>query len=70
MPSSRDLPQPAVKPMSLRSLALAGGFFTTRATWEARPPSGPLTNPGLPVGLQVLHPALVLALGWLPGLWL
>ena len=38
MPSmhSGDLPDPGIKPMSLLSLALAGGFFTTSATWEAR----------------------------------
>ena len=27
---------PGIKPVSLMSLALAGGFFTTSATWEAR----------------------------------
>ena len=31
-PPPRDLPDPGVKPMSL---VLAGGFFTTSATWEA-----------------------------------
>ena len=35
MPSSRGLPHPGIKPMSPMSLALAGGFFTTSATWEA-----------------------------------
>ena len=30
-----DLPDPGIKPMSLMSPALAGGFFTTSATWEA-----------------------------------
>ena len=30
-----DLPNPEIKPMSLPSPALAGRFFTTRATWEA-----------------------------------
>ena len=30
-----DLPDPGIKPTSLRSPALAGGFFTTSATWEA-----------------------------------
>ena len=29
-----NLPNPGVKPTSLRSPALAGGFFTTSATWE------------------------------------
>ena len=28
-----DLPNPGIQPMSLMSPALAGGFFTTRATW-------------------------------------
>ena len=35
-PSPGDLPNPGIKPMSLTSLALAGGFFTTSATWEAQ----------------------------------
>ena len=30
-----DLPNPGIEPVSLTSLALAGGFFTTSATWEA-----------------------------------
>ena len=29
-----DFPNPGVKPMSLTSPALAGGFFTTSTTWE------------------------------------
>ena len=33
MLSSRDLPDPGIKPVSLTSPALAGGFFTTHATW-------------------------------------
>jgi len=32
MPSSRDLPDQGIKPVSLMSPALAGGFFTTRFT--------------------------------------
>ena len=39
MPSSRDLPNPWIESMSLTSPALAGGFFTTSATWEARAPT-------------------------------
>ena len=31
----RDLPDPGVEPASLMSPALAGGFFTAGATWEA-----------------------------------
>ena len=30
-----DLPDPGIKLMSLESPTLAGGFFTTSATWEA-----------------------------------
>ena len=33
-PPPGDLPNPGIEPASLRSLALAGGFFTTSATWE------------------------------------
>ena len=31
----KDFPSSGLKPMSLMSLALAGGFFNTGATWEA-----------------------------------
>ena len=34
-PSPGDLPDPAVGLASVTSPALAGGFFTTWATWEA-----------------------------------
>ena len=34
-PSPGDLPDSGIKHMSLKSLALAGRFFTTSATWEA-----------------------------------
>ena len=33
-PSPGDLPNLGIKPMSLASPALAGSFFTPRATWE------------------------------------
>ena len=38
--SPGDLPDPGIKPVSLMSPALAGGFFTTSATWEAQDPIG------------------------------
>ena len=34
MPSSRES-SPGIEPVSLKSPPLAGGFFTTSATWEA-----------------------------------
>ena len=34
-PPPGDLPNPGIEPVSLTSPALAGRFFTTRATWEA-----------------------------------
>ena len=34
-PPPGDLPDPGTEPASLMSLALAGRFFTTSATWEA-----------------------------------
>ena len=36
MPSSGDLPDPGIEPMSLTSPALAGGFFTASVTWETQ----------------------------------
>ena len=36
-PPPGDLPNPGIKPMSLMSPGLAGGFFTSSATWEASP---------------------------------
>ena len=33
-PPPGDLPDPGIEPSSLMSPALAGGFFTTSATWE------------------------------------
>ena len=35
LPPSGNIPDPGIKPASLDSPALAGGFFTTSATWEA-----------------------------------
>ena len=35
-PPPGDLPDPGIEPSSLKSPALAGGFFTTGATWEAK----------------------------------
>ena len=34
-PPPGDLPNPGIEPASLMSPALAGGFLTTSATWEA-----------------------------------
>ena len=34
-PPPGNLPDPGIEPGSLRSPALADGFFTTSATWEA-----------------------------------
>ena len=39
-PPPGDLPDPGIKPVSLMSPALAAGFFTNSATWEA-PKNGP-----------------------------
>ena len=33
-PSPGHLPNPGIKPVSLASLALTGGFFTTSAIWD------------------------------------
>ena len=36
VPSPGDLPDSGIETGSLKSPALAGGFFTTSATWEPR----------------------------------
>ena len=38
-PPLGDLPNPGIEPASLMSPALAVGFFTTSATWEAHRPN-------------------------------
>ena len=55
-----DLPGPGIKPVSLMSPALAGGFFTTSPTWEVF------------VGLSMMLFGTIKAPGWgaeEPGLW-
>ena len=42
-PPPEDLPNSGIKPTSLRSPPLAGGFFTTSATWEAQVPGRQLS---------------------------
>ena len=34
-PTPGHLPDPGIEPVSPKSLALVGGFFTTTAIWEA-----------------------------------
>ena len=34
-PSPGDVPDPGIEPVSFTPPTLAGGFFTTSATWEA-----------------------------------
>ena len=56
MPSSRGSFQPKDQTCSLVSPALAGGFFTTRDTWEAPTPSGPTHNSTFMLSHKRLHP--------------
>ena len=57
-PPPGDLPHPGIEPASLTSPALAGGFFASSATWEAkecwrglpRPSAGDLPDPGMESG--------------------
>ena len=46
-PPPGDPPDPGIKPAFLMSLALAGGFFTTSANWEA-----PLISYSLLISVQ------------------
>jgi len=58
MPFSRGSSQPRDLPMSLMSPALAGGFFTTSATWEASLVAQLVKN------LPAVQETLVRFLGW------
>ena len=49
-PPPGDLPQPGIKPVSLASPALAGGFFTTGSTCEA-----PRSYCLGPIWIKILH---------------
>ena len=59
--SPGDLPNPEIKPTSLKSPALADGFFTISATWET-PETLPHGSP------QVLRMALSVSRGLFPPL--
>ena len=58
-PPPGDLPNPEIKLTSFISPALAGGFFTTSATWEAFPGGSATQLRGCEamVLLSALHPA-------------
>ena len=43
-PPPGDLPDPEIEPTSLTSPALAGEFFTTSTTWEAKREGGSFKN--------------------------
>ena len=51
--SFRDLPDPVTETASLISLTLAGGFFTTSATWEAPRKAVPVHTPASQLYLEV-----------------
>ena len=58
-PLPGDLPYPGIEPASLMSPALAGGLFTTSATWETwtqKYPHSNLSCAAFPFGPQ--HPHL------------
>ena len=52
IPFPGHLPDPEIEPMSPASPALAGGFFTTSATWEALMLAYLLLNKDLSPGLS------------------
>ena len=66
-PFPGDLPDPGIKPVSLKSPALAREFFTTSTTWEAPVWNSPGKNPGVSCHslLQGIFPTQGLKLGLL-----
>ena len=59
-----DLPDPGIKPVSLMSPALAGGFLTASATWEVPLFIPELLYPSLPAGGIMRHLAYLLITHW------
>ena len=57
-PPPGDLPDPGIDPESLASPALAGGFFSTGATWEAA------CNSGHPVNVDWMNEGSPLSRRW------
>ena len=53
-PSPGDLPDPWIKPVSLMSPELAGGLFTTSASWKAQAP-GKIKNILIPENFLSHH---------------
>ena len=54
-PSPDDLPYPGIEPKSLMSPALASGFFTPSATWEAQNLLNSGVKPTSPYCKQILY---------------
>ena len=69
LPSSRDLPNPEIKPVSLTSPALARGFFTTSASWDSLLPSFDQRQAQLEAfsSKQALATVVILRTGGLPS---
>ena len=79
-PPPGDLPGPGIEPVSVMSPALAGGFFTTSATWDYLTIFASIlwwmaicvshsTMVILKNREYILLPALVLAPGMVHGTW-
>ena len=62
--SPGDLPHPGIKPGSLTSPALAGGFFTTSITWKA-----PWSFPPKELIIWRMHSQWVKNLPYYSALW-
>ena len=72
-PTPGDLPDPGIEPTSLVSPALASGFFTTSAAWEAPPTNSwhqfslCVEEPPWKQILQLLSSLQISLLTWLPS---
>ena len=66
-PPPGDIPNPGIEPMSLMSPALASGFFTTRATWEAQIMSTYCSSVGKEPASSAGNPGSIPGLGRSPG---
>ena len=65
--SPGDFPEPGIEHTSLASPALAGGFFTTSATWEAQMMSTYCSSVGKESACSAGNPGSIPGLGRSPG---
>ena len=59
-PPPGDLPDPGIKPMSLKSPSLAGSFSATSTTWKARSSEQKKKKKGVNIKVQIIQIKIIM----------